>query len=48
VRANPRARWVSEHGEPPTQKELADQAGTDAMMTAGVVAALGDEAMPPR
>jgi len=29
--------WLSEHGDPPTQKELADQAGTDAMMTSQVL-----------
>jgi DNA-binding MarR family transcriptional regulator len=30
--------WLSEHAdEPPTQRELADQAGTDAMMTSQVV-----------
>ena len=29
--------WLSEHGEPPTQKALADQAGTDAMMTSQVL-----------
>jgi len=29
--------WLSEQGDPPTQKALADQAGTDAMMTSQVL-----------
>jgi len=29
--------WLSEQGDPPTQKELADRAGTDAMMTSQVL-----------
>jgi DNA-binding MarR family transcriptional regulator len=30
--------WLTDHGdEPPTQRELADQAGTDPMMTSQVV-----------
>jgi DNA-binding MarR family transcriptional regulator len=29
--------WLCEQGDPPTQKELADQAGTDAMMTSQVL-----------
>jgi DNA-binding MarR family transcriptional regulator len=32
--------WLTEHGEPPSQRELAHQAGTDPMMTSQVVRAL--------
>jgi DNA-binding MarR family transcriptional regulator len=29
--------WLQEHGEPPTQAQLAEHAGTDAMMTSQVL-----------
>jgi DNA-binding MarR family transcriptional regulator len=32
--------WLGEHGEQPSQRRLAEQAGTDAMMTSEVVRAL--------
>jgi len=40
--------WLSEHGEPPTQKALADQAGTDAMMTSQVLRKLEDAGLLER
>ncbi|MHB1740516.1 MAG: MarR family winged helix-turn-helix transcriptional regulator [Actinomycetes bacterium] len=32
--------WLTEHGEPPTQRQVADHAGTDVMMTSQVLRAL--------
>ena len=35
--------WLCEQGEPPRQRDLADHAGTDPMMTSQVVRALADK-----
>ena len=40
--------WLSEHGDPPTQRALADQAGTDAMMTSQVVRKLETQGLITR
>jgi len=41
--------WLSEHGdEPPTQRELAEQAGTDPMMTSQVLRRLEARALVTR
>ncbi|HEX5900328.1 MAG TPA: MarR family transcriptional regulator [Solirubrobacteraceae bacterium] len=41
--------WLSDHAdEPPTQRELADQAGTDAMMTSQVLRKLELRALVTR
>ncbi len=40
--------WLSEHGDPPTQRALADQAGTDAMMTSQVVRKLESQGLITR
>jgi DNA-binding MarR family transcriptional regulator len=41
--------WLEAHGEgPPSQRELADHAGTDAMMTSQVVRALEQRALLQR
>jgi len=40
--------WLTDHGGPPTQRQLADHAGTDAMMTSQVVRALADNGLVTR
>jgi DNA-binding MarR family transcriptional regulator len=40
--------WLGEHSEPPTQKELAEQAGTDAMMTSQVLRKLEQQDLVDR
>lgn len=40
--------WLGDHGEAPTQKALADQAGTDAMMTSQVLRKLEQEGLVER
>lgn len=40
--------WLTDHGGPPSQRELADHAGTDAMMTSQVVRALGERGLLER
>ncbi|MFN8159072.1 MAG: MarR family transcriptional regulator [Candidatus Nanopelagicales bacterium] len=37
--------WLCEHGGPPRQRDLADHAGTDPMMTSQVVRALADKGL---
>jgi len=37
--------WLADHGGAPSQRELADHAGTDVMMTSQVVRALGDRGL---
>ena len=40
--------WLCEHGGPPRQRDLADHAGTDPMMTSQVVRALADKGLVVR
>ena len=40
--------WLTRSGEPPTQRELADQAGTDTMMTSQVVRKLAERGLIER
>jgi DNA-binding MarR family transcriptional regulator len=40
--------WLGRGGEPPTQRELADHAGTDAMMTSQVCRALQERGLLTR
>ena len=40
--------WLCEQGEPPRQRDLADHAGTDPMMTSQVVRALADKGLVVR
>ncbi|MFN8108615.1 MAG: MarR family winged helix-turn-helix transcriptional regulator [Thermoleophilia bacterium] len=40
--------WLCEHGDPPTQRRLADHAGTDPMMTSQVVRALAKQGLVER
>jgi len=40
--------WLARSGEPPTQRELADQAGTDTMMTSQVVRKLAERGLLER
>ena len=40
--------WLTRAGEPPTQRQLADQAGTDTMMTSQVVRKLADRGLLAR
>jgi DNA-binding MarR family transcriptional regulator len=40
--------WLGEQGEPPTQRELAEQAGTDAMMTSQVLRKLEQQGLVDR
>ena len=40
--------WLAEHEGAPSQRELADHAGTDVMMTSQVVRALGDRGLLER
>jgi DNA-binding MarR family transcriptional regulator len=40
--------WLGEHGEPPTQAQLAAQAGTDAMMTSQVLRKLEQQGLVER
>jgi DNA-binding MarR family transcriptional regulator len=42
------AWWLGDHEEPPTQKRLADQAGTDPMMTSQVIRKLADRGLVSR
>jgi DNA-binding MarR family transcriptional regulator len=42
------AWWLGDHEEPPTQQHLADQAGTDTMMTSQVVRKLADRGLLSR
>jgi DNA-binding MarR family transcriptional regulator len=40
--------WLADHEEPPTQQRLADQAGTDPMMTSQVIRKLADRGLVNR
>ena len=40
--------WLTRSGEPPTQRQLAEQAGTDTMMTSQVVRKLADRGLLAR
>ncbi|MEW2501552.1 MarR family winged helix-turn-helix transcriptional regulator [Amycolatopsis sp. CA-161197] len=40
--------WLTRSGEPPTQRQLAEQAGTDTMMTSQVVRKLADRGLLTR
>ncbi len=40
--------WLTRSGEPPTQRQLAEQAGTDTMMTSQVVRKLADRGLLER
>lgn len=40
--------WLCEHGDPPRQRDLADHAGTDPMMTSQVVRTLTDKGLVAR
>lgn len=40
--------WLTDHGGEPSQRELADHSGTDAMMTSQVVRALGERGLLDR
>ncbi len=40
--------WLCEHGDPPRQRDLADHAGTDPMMTSQVVRTLADKGLVVR
>jgi DNA-binding MarR family transcriptional regulator len=40
--------WLTRSGEPPTQRQLAERAGTDTMMTSQVVRKLADRGLLAR
>jgi DNA-binding MarR family transcriptional regulator len=42
------AWWLGDHEEPPTQQRLADQAGTDTMMTSQVIRKLAERGLVDR
>ena len=42
------AWWLGDHEEPPTQQRLADQAGTDTMMTSQVIRKLAERGLVSR
>jgi DNA-binding MarR family transcriptional regulator len=42
------AWWLADHEEPPTQQRLAEQAGTDTMMTSQVVRKLAERGLVAR